>query len=428
MGLTNASQQFQQVMEDVLSSVRDVADPFIDDILVGARVEEGEDLLAAHDRDLRRVIDVLKDAKLICDVRKCKFFVKGVAFCGHVLENGTRRPEPGKLRAIEKWQRPQTITALRAFLGFTNYYSSYVKEYARVVSRLQDKLKIPRSEGKKGSKKRITWDKEDEEAFQEIKSRLCGELILQRVNPDKPFVLRADASQYAIGATLEQLIDEDRAPTVEDVLAKKTSPVAFMSRKLTDSQRNWVPREQETYAIIAALQKWESWIGLQPVLVLTEYRSLEFWAKEVLDTPSGPLGRRARWHQLLSKYDLTVGYVPGKDNTIADILSRWAYPASEAVKDVSRHGTAQDKEDVMALIHEEKREEANCMWLRLRGPPTQQNAWIRGVTTRSGKATGTQDIGLEGAQEDASFVGDVGGTEPLPTPTAQGSEEIQPHM
>ena len=120
-------------------------------------------------------------------------------------------------------------------------------------------------------------------------------------------MLRVDASGYAVGGVLEQLVYEARMPTPEDVENRKTVPVAFMSRKLTQTQRNWVPREQETYAIILALQKWESWIGLQPVLVLTDHRSLEHWAHEVLDTPSGPLGRRSRWHQILSKYDLTVG-------------------------------------------------------------------------------------------------------------------------
>ena len=113
-------------------------------------------------------------------------------------------------------------------------------------------------------------------------------MILQRVNPDKPFVLRTDASRYAVGATLEQLVDEDRAPTVEDVLLGKTVPVAFMSRKLTSTQRNWVPREQETYAIILALQKWESWIGLQPVLILSDHKALESWSREVLNLPVVP--------------------------------------------------------------------------------------------------------------------------------------------
>ena len=85
MGLTNASQQFQQMMEDLLFPVRDVADPFIDDILVGTRVEPGEDLLAQHEKDLRRVLDVLKKESLLADSTKCHLFVKEVEFCGHVL-------------------------------------------------------------------------------------------------------------------------------------------------------------------------------------------------------------------------------------------------------------------------------------------------------------------------------------------------------
>ena len=56
--------------------------------------------------------------------------------------------------AIEKWEVPTTITALRAFLGFTNYYNSYIDKYAEVAARLQDKLKVSREEGKKGSKKK----------------------------------------------------------------------------------------------------------------------------------------------------------------------------------------------------------------------------------------------------------------------------------
>ena len=83
-------------------------------------------------------------------------------------------------------------------------------------------------------------------------------------------------------------------PTPEDVKARKTVPIAFMSRKLTEGQRRWVPREQQTYAIICRLQKWGSWIGLQPILVLTDHQALEHWTKEVLNPPSGPVRRRAR--------------------------------------------------------------------------------------------------------------------------------------
>ena len=64
---------------------------------------------------------------------------------------GVRKPAPGKLRAIEKWEFSRTVTALRAFLGFTNYYSCYIKDYANIVARLMEKL-VPRDVGKKGLK------------------------------------------------------------------------------------------------------------------------------------------------------------------------------------------------------------------------------------------------------------------------------------
>ena len=86
--------------------------------------------------------------------------------------------------------------------------------------------------------------------------------------------------------------------------------------------------------------------------MLTDHQAIESWAKEVLDTPSGPIGRRARWHQILSRFDLTVGYIPGKENDIADILSRWAYPAAQAFRDISVHGNDQDMEEVDAIVRQ----------------------------------------------------------------------------
>lgn len=205
-----------------------------------------------------------------------------------------------------------------------------------------------------------------------------------------------DASGYAVGATLEQLVDTNRMPTSEDAMNKKTVPVAFLSRKLTGSQINWVPREKETYAIILALLKWESWIGLQPVLVLTDHKAIESWAREVLDTPSGPVGRRARWHQMFSRYDLTIGYCPGKNNEIADVLSRWAYPASQALKDTSIHGSELDRVEMEYMMGREREEERECLmvWptispftdscsvLHLRAPPLAENDWILGKGPR----------------------------------------------
>ena len=105
-----------------------------------------------------------------------------------------------------------------------------------------------------------------------------------------------------------------------------------------------------------ALMKWETWLGLQPVLVLTAHQDLEHWAREVLDAPSGPVGRRSRWHQFFSPYDLSVGYVPGKNNTVANVLSRFAYPESGSYQDISKHGSAQDEDEMEGIIFQERME------------------------------------------------------------------------
>ena len=86
---------------------------------------------------------------------------------------------------------------------------------------LPEKLKVPKDVGKKGSRLKITWTPENQEQFDEVQPRLCSGLELQCVNHNRPFVLRVDARQFAVGATLEQGIDKSRKPTIEDVRRKK---------------------------------------------------------------------------------------------------------------------------------------------------------------------------------------------------------------
>ena len=276
------------------------------------------------------VLERLKEYGLAADPKKAKLFVREVEFCGHILYAGRRRPAPGKLVALQNWELPKTVTQLRGFLGLANYYSSYVPEFARIAAPLMSKLQLNREDGRKGSTKPLTWKQAEEQAFLQLKSSLCEGFELFRVDPDRPFTLRADASDRAVGAVLEQRSDR---------MGGQPVPVAFFSRKLGTHQLNWTPREKETYAVVAALRKWAGWIGLQPVIITTDHKSLEDWVTERMDTPSGPAGRRARWHETLSKFDLVVQYIPGKDNIVADALSRFAYPACKAFQDTSFHGS-----------------------------------------------------------------------------------------
>ena len=265
------------------------------------------------------------------------------------------------------------------------------------------KLQLNRIDGKKGSKKEVEWSPDDIKAFEQLRASLADHLELFRVDPDRPFILRADASDKAVGAVLEQ----EREVTTGET---KAVPVGFFSRKLGKHQINWTPREKETYAVVSALKKWEGWIGLQPVLVTTDHRSLENLVKEKMDTPSGPAGRRARWHEQLSKFDITVQYIPGKDNVVADALSRYAYPACQAFQDTSFHGSEAARKEMKDIIARERAEERDVALVcgDQKGKSVQGKTrrvllisdWgealqARPVTTRSGRNTGTREADTE---------------------------------
>ena len=160
----------------------------------------------------------------------------------------------------------------------------------------------------------IHWTPEMIAGFKELKKGLCDMvmsedkgLVLPR--PDGQWLIRCDASNFAVGGALEQMQPDG-----------SWRPVAFYSRKLQGEragttkegftrtkhtgQYGWTPREKETYTIVSCLLKFQSWIGGQEITVKTDHSAIAKWYKEDLCTIPGPLGRRGRWHEFLSRFNL----------------------------------------------------------------------------------------------------------------------------
>jgi len=130
--------------------------------------------------------------------------------------------------------------------------------------------------------------------------------VLKQCDPTQPYVIRTDASAYALGAVLLQ------GKTHED-----QHPVEYASRLLTSAERNYSTTEREALAVVWALGKFRCYIEGQEVTVVTDHQALKW-----LMSLKSPSGRLARWALLLQEFNLRIEYAPGKCNVVADMLSR----------------------------------------------------------------------------------------------------------
>ena len=111
-------------------------------------------------------------------------------------------------------------------------------------------------------------------------------------------------------------------------------------------------REKGTYALVCCLLKFPSCIWFNEVVVKTDHSRIVQWYKEDMCTISGPLGRRGRMHEFLSRFNLIIEYLPGDGNDDGDTLSRWAYPAG-AAQDTNFH---RSDENYMGWTEVERKE------------------------------------------------------------------------
>ena len=134
--------------------------------------------------------DLLVGHKLTGSSDKATIAVSEVVFADQVVGNGQQKPIPGKVGAMEHWEKPKTVSELRTYLGFCNYCSGYIKMYAEYAAPMTAMLKGNREGTKQGSKKALVWNAEFDPAFEGMKQALLSAVGLRLVNPDRRFVLR----------------------------------------------------------------------------------------------------------------------------------------------------------------------------------------------------------------------------------------------
>jgi hypothetical protein len=177
-GLTNGPATFQHYMNDVLFDyLDDFCSVYMDDILIYS-----EDPLE-HETHVKKVLQRLRDAGLQIDVKKCEWHVTETKYLGFIVTTEGLRVDPEKVAILEKWQYPETVKGIQSFLGFTNFYRRFIREYGRIAKPL---LRLTRTN--------VPWsfDQECREAFDKIKELVMSDTVLRYYNPALKSIIKTD--------------------------------------------------------------------------------------------------------------------------------------------------------------------------------------------------------------------------------------------
>ena len=291
-GLKNAGQDFQRLMDKILGEIPHTF-VYLDDILIASSSQE------EHLQDLETVFRILEENGLVVNRKKCILGEPSIEFLGHLCDAHGIKPLPCKVEAIRKVKPPTTIKELQRFLGMINYYRRFIKSAAHHLFHLFEAL---------GSKpKRLLWSPEMQASFDAIKEALANATMLHHPDPTLPLSLTTDASDVAIGAVIEQ-----RGP-------HGWEPLAFFSKKLSESQQKWSPYDRELHAVHKAVRHFKHMVEGRAFTIYTDHQSL---VPSMAKKTDAQTSRQANQLSEISEYSTDIRYLEGKSNVVADALSR----------------------------------------------------------------------------------------------------------
>jgi hypothetical protein len=242
---------------------------------------------------LKLVFEALREQQFYLKRKKCVFGRKELTYLGHIISATGVSTDPTKTATMKEWQQPTNVTELRGFLGLTGYYRRFVKNYG--IARLLTNLL------KKGE---FHWTKEATTTFNALKTTMSTTLVLALPDFSLPFVVETDACDEGLQA----------------VLMQQGRPIAFLSKALGIKNKQLSIYKKEFLALIMVVDKWRPNLQRTEFEIRTDHKALHFLEDQELHSE---LLRKAMTK--LMGLQFRVVYKQGKDNVVADALSRMAH-------------------------------------------------------------------------------------------------------
>ena len=294
-GVAAAPAIFQRTMDAVLHGLPRVM-CYLDDIIITGSTEK------EHLATLATVLERLRSHGFRLKREKCCFLQPSVEYLGHVVDAQGLHTTEGKRQAVADAPAPTNVPELRSFLGLVNYYGRFISNLATRLQPLNRLL----HQGETWK-----WTAECSRAFEDIKSVLSSFQVLAHYDPSLPLSLAADASPYGVGAVISQQYSDG-----------SERPIAFASRTLTPSEKNYPQIEKEALALVFGVKRFHQYLYGRKFRLITDHKPLTTILAADKAIPSLAAARLQRWAILLSAYQYDIQFRRTQDHANADGLSR----------------------------------------------------------------------------------------------------------
>lgn len=304
-GLRNGAQTFQRFMDEVTNGL-DFVYVYIDDILVASKNETD------HKDHLRRLFQKLSNYGINIKASKCVFGVPEIEFLSHKINENGVQPSDLKVVAIREFPQPTSLKSIQRFLGMVNFYNRFIPNLAEILAPIHSHTAFLVALSKNDKEKRklknnFPWPDECKKAFNSTKEALASATLLTFPSQDGKYAISADASNIAIGAVLEQVVDN------------QWKPLAFFSKKLQPAEEKYSAFDRELLAVYSAIKHFRYFVEGRSFTVFTDHKPLT----TALTTKTERSPRQTRHLDLISQFTSDIRHVRGKSNIVADTLSRF---------------------------------------------------------------------------------------------------------
>ena len=297
-GLAQAPAYFQQLISMVLQDCSDFAMAYLDDIIIFSHDEK------EHLKHIEIIFQKLKAAGLKLKESKCDFFKREIHYLGHLISDEGIHPLPEKLDTICNMPKPRNPKEIKQFLGLCGYYRKFVPHFSDISRPLAKLI---------GHEVIWNWCNKCDLSFQMMKDFLISAPILKYPDTSKPYTIFTDVSKYGWAGVLTQ----EHTSVIDGKEVTTNHPVSFVSGMFHGSQLNWAAMTKEAYAIYMTVKKSTFYLTGQEITLRSDHLPLKkFLNHKTLNNTVD------NWAVEIESFKIRFVHIVGKDNILADTLSR----------------------------------------------------------------------------------------------------------